>query len=108
MWLRFKAAIALAKRGASFSSFSRFLAQREATPKVARSPLLALRETFGEAKRAKRAKREREAGFTKGDSLLSLRKKRERLKGSLLFTKGVSLSLRDTEGVASREKRARE
>jgi hypothetical protein len=57
MWLRFKAAIALAKRGASFSSFSRFLAQREATPKVARSPLLALRETFGEAKRAKRGKR---------------------------------------------------
>jgi hypothetical protein len=54
-----------------------------------------LRETFGEAKRAKRAKREREAGFTKGDSLLSLRKKRERLKGSLLFTKGVSLSLRE-------------
>ena len=62
MWLRFTAGIALAKRGASFSPFSRF---REATPKVsriaplvkrsaplvARSPLLASpevkRETFG-------------------------------------------------------------
>ena len=63
MWLRFTAGIALAPPGASFSSFSRFLAEREATPLVKRSGLRARftrgdkRETFGLAKWAKRASR---------------------------------------------------